>query len=248
MNKLDSIALASLLLAAACGDVIQPQGDTDSGSVVAIDDGVLDQGDAPAKIIATSCADLRAQVPTADDDEHTLYVGGDETKPFVAWCHDMDGTPVDYLKLMNVEGSSNFAQYTAGGASSGVDVRTYYYFLRFDPDTLVADTSDQLFSFSTGTLVHGGNTVTSMPFGVAMACGGDALRGLANIDLRGTQFAVADTFAFTGNGSFGVIAGDAGMTNIDIEGGGFCGWMAPSNTAFDPMNTAGGRLQLVYGR
>jgi hypothetical protein len=246
MNKLTSIAVGSLLIA-ACGDVVHQDPEDQYGS----DDDLVGYGTEPVapKIIARSCADMRAQVPTATDDDYTLYVGGDEAKPFTAWCQDMAGTPLDYLRLENVQGASNFAQYTMGGASLGFDVRTYYFYLRFDPETLIVDTSDQTFALSDGTLSHAGSVaVTSMPYGVAMACADGAARGLANIDLRGTNFAVADTFAFVGAGSFGVIASDAEMTNIDIEGGGYCGWMAPVNTAWDPMNTAGGRLQLAYAR
>ncbi len=254
MNKLTSIAFASsLLVAVACGDVVQP-GDADDGadgvnvgSEGAVEYGAIDP--VQPKIIAKSCADLRAQDPRAEDDDYTLYVGRDEAKPFTAYCQDMASTPRDYLKLENVQGAFNFSQYTMGGAANGWNVRTYYFYLRFDPETLTVDTSDQTFTLSEGALNHSATLqVTSMPYGVAMACGGDGLNGLANINLRGTHFAVADTFAFVGNGSFGVIASDADMTNIDIEGGGFCGWMAPVNTSWDPMNTAGGVLQLAYAR
>lgn len=248
MNKLSSIAFTSLLFTAACGDIVQTDEPAD------LDDGaslgsavVIDTDPVQPKIIAASCAELRAQDPAAEDADYTLYVGGDEAKPFTAWCQDMATTPLEYLRLENVMGNSNFAQYTAGGASSGDDVRTYYFYLRIDPATLVVNTSDQRFAMSDGTLSHsGGGPVTSMPYGVAMGCGSVASKGLANIDLRGTHFAVNDTFRFVGSASFGVIAADGAMTTIDIEGGGFCGWMAPANTAFDPMNTAGGSLQLAY--
>ncbi|MGE0404367.1 MAG: GON domain-containing protein [Kofleriaceae bacterium] len=247
MNKLSSIAFTSLLVtaAAACGDVVQPEDSVNLGEVVEID-----TSGQPAKIIAASCADMRAQDPSAGDDDYTLYVGGDEAKPFTAWCEDMAGTPRDYLKLHNVDGDYNFSQYTMGGASNGFDVRTSYFYLRFNPETLEVDTSDQTFALSTqGALNHpGGVVVTSMPYGVAMGCGGTAVKGLANIDLGGTGFAVADSFQFVGNFSWGVIAANAEMTSIDVEGGGDCGWMAPVNTAFDPMNSAGGTLALTYAR
>lgn len=243
MNKLSSIAATSLLLA-ACGDIVQPEDDLGNlGSATVIDTDPVQ----PAKIIAKSCADMRAQDPTAGDADYVLYVGGDEAKPFTVWCQDMATAPIDYLRLENVQGNSNFSQYTVGGSSSGFDVRTSYFYLRFDPETLVVDTSDQTFALSDGTLNHpGGLQVNAMPYGVAMACGGSTLKGLANIDLRGTNFSLDDSFQFVGAASFGVIAADADMTNIDIEGGGFCGWMAPVNTAFDPMNQAGGTLQLKY--
>lgn len=250
MNKLSSIGLASLLFTVACGDVVQPDDGIDGEVVgtVAADNAI--QPSQQMKLVAKSCADMKAQNPNAQDDDYTLYVGGDESKPFTAWCQDMATTPSDYLKLVNVQGNSNFSQYTMGGASNGFDVRTSYFYLRFNPETLVVDTSDQTFALSDGVLNHPGATVqvTAMPYGVAMACGGGSLKGIANIDLRGTGFAVDDTFQFVGSLAFGLIAADADMTNIDIEGGGGCGWMAPVNTAFDPMNTAGGSLQLKYAK
>jgi hypothetical protein len=249
MNKLSSIAFTSLLFAAACGDVVQPDEGADPGDV-AINNGSMELPQAPAKIVAKSCADMRAQDPTAEDADYKLFVDGDEAKPFTAWCEDMAGTPLDYLRLENVGIDSNFSQYTTGGSSNGFDVRTNYFYLRLNPETLVVDTSDQRFaSSSTGALNHpGGVIVTSMPYGVAMGCGGATVKGLANIDLRGTHFAVDDTFQFVGNLSFGVIASDVDMTDIDIEGGGGCGWMAPVHTAFNPMNDAAGTLQLTYAQ
>ena len=146
-----------------------------------------------------------------------------------------------------MQGDSNYAQYSHGGPALGTSVRTHYFYLRLDPQTLLVDTSDQRFAMSDGAINHpGGVLVTSMPYGVAMSCniGGD--KGLANIDLRGTHFAVADTFQIGGSSAFGTIIPDAAMTVIDLVGGGQCGWMAPTSTAFNPMNTAGGALHLVW--
>lgn len=249
MTTLSSLAISSLVLtAAACGEVVQHDegADVDLRAEVTLDSTQLEQGGPPPEVIARSCADLRTQMPSAEDGEYTLYVHGDVAYPFTAWCQDMASTPLDYLRLENVMGDANFAQYSRGGSALGTDVRTYYLYLRLDPETLVIDTSDQRFTSSEGSLSHpGGITVTSMPYGVAMGCS-SSFAGRANIDLRGTHFAVTDTFQFAGANSFGVIVSDPGMTRIDISGGGLCGWMAPTTTAFNPFNAAGGTLQLAY--
>lgn len=196
--------------------------------------------------LARSCAGIRQGDPTAVDGEYTLYVGGDPAKPWLAYCADMATAPAEYLALPGRADGQNFSQYTAGGASPGTDVRTRYELLRIDPETLRVDIGDQRFAHSTGALDHSGHTpVTSMPFGVAMSCGGI---GVANIDLTDTPFVVASTFAQTGAGSAGqaTISSDAKI--VDLTGEGFCGWTAPEGAPFDPFNAAAGFvLQLGYG-
>jgi alpha-tubulin suppressor-like RCC1 family protein len=71
-----------------------------------------------------------------------------------------------------------------------------------------------------------GGTITEMPLGVAMTCGGGM--ATAQIDLRDTPFSVETTF-----GSFG----DAGATahadrwenkqTVELWADGNCGWIAP---------------------
>ncbi len=87
----------------------------------------------------------------------------------------MAGTPREYLTLMNTGGDFNFSQYTAGGATPGYpspreSVRTNYYKIRIDPETLLVDIGDGTFSITTGTLWHSETTrgqiypVYSMPY------------------------------------------------------------------------------------
>ena len=130
-----------------------------------------------------TCADIKIADPWAGDDDYTLYLDGNINKPWTAYCHDMAGTPREYVTLHNTGAGENFSQYTAGGASSGTDVRTSYTRIRIDPIDLTVDIADQTFAATTGSLIHsGGEQVDFMPFGVAMSCD-SAPSGVANIDL-----------------------------------------------------------------
>lgn len=199
--------------------------------------------------LPTSCAGVHAADPMADDGTYTLYVGGDPAKPWDAFCADMQAStgPVDYLPLENVLGDHNFASYAAGGASPGTTVKTSYIRLRINPATLVVQIGDQRFAASSGGLSHSGaGSVTSMPFGVAMSCDGNP--GSANIDLRGTSFAVSDSFAGGGNFIDSLVntSIDPDKQFIDLIGGGLCGWNGGSGTPYNPFNDAQGTLKLTY--
>lgn len=199
--------------------------------------------------LPTSCAGVHAADPLADDGNYTLYIGGDPAKPWEAFCADMQATtgPVDYLPLVSVLADHNFSSYTAGGASPGTTVKTSYIRLRINPATLVVQIGDQRYATSSGSLSHSGaGPVTAMPYGVAMSCG--TATGRANIDLRGTSFAVADTFG--GGGSFfdtlTNTSIDPDKQYIDLIGGGLCGWNSTSGAPFNPFNDAQGSLKLSY--
>jgi hypothetical protein len=193
-----------------------------------------------------TCQELRSANPSAVDGEYTLYVGGDVKRPWAAYCHDMAGSPREYLTLVNTGSGANFSQYTAGDASPGQDVRTSYSKLRIDPVTLRVHVADQTFAQSSGALNHGSELVTSMPYGVAMSCDTQA-SGLANLDLRGTSFAVAaSAFSLGGAAPTGETRSSVDRRVVDLTGGGYCGWnsWAP---AYNPFNQNGGtELQLEY--
>jgi hypothetical protein len=199
----------------------------------------LNGGDIPA-----SCAGVRSQDPSAGDGEYTLALSGG---PASIYCHDMAGTPKEYLTLPSAGPSTNYSQYTAGGYVSGTNVRTNYTKVRLNPATLLVDISDQTFAGSTGQLVHGGVTVTSMPFAVAMSCSGWA-NGEGNIDLTGTPFAVrSNEFVHNGWAHSGSWTYSAGNRVVTLTGGGACGWTDPRPETYNPFNNAGGFvLNLVY--
>jgi hypothetical protein len=242
MKAITTIAFATL--ATACGTVDpapNPTPDEPTREFPSIDD------EATPKVFPASCADVLTDVPTATDGDFTLYIGGDESKPWQAYCADMATAPKEYLPLVMVLGDHNYSQYTAGGASPGSSVRTSYLRLRIDPATLTVDIGDQAFAMSSGSLSHSFNeAVSSMPFGVAMSCDGTA-SGRADIDLRGTPFTLGSTFSVHGSGSSGTTTVDTTLRQASLNGGGGCGWLAIDGAPFNPFNAAHGSvLQLVY--
>lgn len=202
---------------------------------------VLQQRLAPLR--EQSCQEIKSAQPQAMDGEYILHFMGDAARPWRAWCHDMAGTPTEYLPIPENGLHSNFSQYTAGGAALGTSVRTVFSRLRIDPVTLKVVTSDQRFARSTGALSHNGQAnISTMPYATAMSCDwGDS--GRANIDLRGTPFKVAsDSFVASGFSQRGAASYSFVDQVVSITGGGYCGWMAP--LAADPA--LGGSLPLFY--
>lgn len=193
-----------------------------------------------------TCAEIADAVVNAWDGHYTLYVGHDLSKPWTAYCHDMSSSPAEYLSLVNTGTSANFSQYTAG-AGQGTNVRTQYTKVRVDPATLNVDIGDQTFATSTGQLSHGSETVTSMPFGVAMSCDGSA-SGVGNIDLTGLPFAVATSeFVVGGWMPSGTSTYSASNRVVNLTGGGYCGHITPTPGLYDPFNDKGDfQLALVY--
>jgi hypothetical protein len=201
---------------------------------------------------AASCAELAQYVPNVGNAEYTLYLGGDPTKPWTAYCA---ATADGLLEYLSVTGS-NFSQYTAGGASTGSNVTTTFTKVRILPTQMMIDISDRTFATSQGTLNHSGSgtMVTSMPYAVAMDCkADDSATGAASIDLTATHFAITGAAAFQGGGSAygGATAMSSNNQKATLTGGGYCGWNAPVNAPSNPFNknvtsTNGAILPLVY--
>jgi hypothetical protein len=199
-------------------------------------------GDGVECTYPASCAELN---PAAADGEYTLYVGGDPTKPWTAYCKDMTGTPKEYLTFQSTE-NANFSQYTAGGSAVGTDVRTSYEKVRIDPETLKIDPTDRTFATSTGSLTQGVNTTTSMDYALAADCAGtNSAAGVANLDFRGSPFAAApDQFAIGGFNPGGMTTYRENGRIVDLTGGGDCGWNSTIGTY--TMNSTANPIQLVY--
>lgn len=251
MKAITTLALATLASActaveAPAPDNTQPDDTMTDTTPTPPDDGSGSGSGSGAPVLGpASCADILAADAAATDGDYTLYVGGDQQKPWQVYCADMATTPKEYLPLVFVLGDHNFSQYTAGGASPGSNVRTSYLRVRIDPATFAVDMGDQAFSISSGALNHSySEAVTSMPFGVAMSCG--SADGLADIDLRGTPFTIASQFAAVGNGGHGGATLDASSRQAALTGGGFCGWTEITGGPFNPFNAAHGSLQLTY--
>lgn len=185
-----------------------------------------------------TCAQVSERVPGFMGGDVTLYAGGDPSKPWPAYCSSMG------LEYLPVNQATNYAQYSR---NPGADVRTSYARIRLDPGTLAVDIDDKTFSQSMGALPHGSETVTSMPYGVAMDCEGPGSQtGLASIDLTGTPFVVSDSFETGGAATGGSLSTNG--RRYELTGGGNCGWQAPAPAPYNPFNSIGPSpiLDLAY--
>jgi hypothetical protein len=246
MNFASRFALCLGILAPLMTGCIADSSDLDDQSIGEAQQ-ALNPPPPPPPPPPASCLDIRSSNPNAGDGNYVLNIGHDPAKPWTAFCYHMATSPAEYLTLQNTSASANFSQYTAGGAVSGSNVRTSYRKVRIDPATLLVDISDQTFSTSSGQLIHGGEAVTSMPFGVAMSCD-DSPSGVGNIDLTGTPFEVAaDEFLVGGADSSGSAVYSSNNRVVNLSGGGYCGWICASPATFNPFNDAGDfQLALTY--
>ena len=198
----------------------------------------------------SSCADIRQHLVKAPDGDYLLYNNG---ILFTAYCAGMySKTPREYIDLAKTGNGVNFSQYTAGGASIGTSVRTSFTKLRIDPASLTVDIGDLTFARSTGSLKHSnsGITVKSMPYGVAMSCvGPQNTSGAGNIDLLNTPFQVTSAFTVGGSNAKGSATVLQNKQLVNLAGGGYCGWIAPSHSPqlYNPFNPQPGMYDLTLG-
>ena len=108
-----------------------------------------------APVFPSSCEQVRAANPTFPDGVRMLFINGDKTKPWDAYCVMSVMPALTYLSLTNVGAGVNYSQYTASTTSPGTNTKTNYTKLRIDPATLKIDTNDKRFATSTGSLTHG---------------------------------------------------------------------------------------------
>lgn len=189
----------------------------------------------------SSCQAIRRLIPFAQDGNYLLINNG---RIFTVYCHNMSTAPSEYITLARTGPDANFSQYTAGGSSPGTNVRTSFARVRVNPATLTVDVGDLTFASSTGSLLHGGaETVTSMPYGVAMGCD-TTPNGVGNIDLRGTPFRVNDAFELGGFMATGTANVSSNNQVVGLNGGGFCGWITSAPSIFNPFNPSPGMYQL----
>lgn len=191
-----------------------------------------------------SCAEVKLQNPSAGDGQYTLALGG---KTASIYCADMAGTPAEYISLAVTGGTNNYAlfygshvlhRYQAGFVA-GTDAITHYNKVRINPVTLVVDQNDMRFAVITSEGRNGYDwsnpnfkpVPKTMPYGTAGDCYNSwSSRGRGNVNLTGTDFAIADstTFAVDGWAANGSINMDAGRQVVNMTGGGWCGGAGPT--------------------
>jgi eukaryotic-like serine/threonine-protein kinase len=155
-----------------------------------------------------SCSMIRDQQPDVPDGEYELFYLGNLDMPFTVYCHNMQSRPAEYLPLVNVQGAFNYSMisYPEGA------IPTHYQRLRIFPSTLVVDTADRTFATTLGSVPNyttiseaatADYPVLATNYARAEGCNRgnfNAPPGQANIDLRGTGFAIEENvqFAFDG--------------------------------------------------
>ncbi|APR78958.1 Hypothetical protein A7982_04305 [Minicystis rosea] len=193
-------------------------------------------GPAPAGKVAKSappstCAEAKAVSPGGDG-ERALYLGG---RYVSVYCKDMAESPIEYLTLPRV---TNVSRYGQGPNTAPGGLTTSFTKVRFHPDTLTVDWEDATFASSTGWNAFGKTQRSSVGWGVAGDCvGNHSETGSAQIDLRGTPFAVAkDQFSTTGWFPAGSARYSTDRQVVTLTGGGYCGHTGPKSP----------RLQLTW--
>lgn len=216
-KQLASFAFSSLVASiTGCGDNTEPPPDADNTD------------DQTAPQFPASCMDAGNGKPVPDG-VYTLYVQGDETKPWKAYCHQMN-------EYVAVDSDTNYGELAAGGTAVGSSVRTSYSRLRIDPETLVIDVSDQTFATSQGYINIGATEVTSMPLGIAMACDGANGYATTTIDLTRTPFAIDTSYLLGGTpvGGSHALFRDGRWFEAWVQGS--CGFAAPAGVQDMPVN------------
>lgn len=120
-------------------------------------------------------------------------------------------------------------------------IKTTFYKLRFDPWTLRVHTGDFTHSTSTGHVNHFTAIPDKVPYASAFGCEAPYnADGEAKIDLRGTPYAVDDSFKAMGYLPDGSVQVSNNAQVIIIKGGGYCGFMCPSSVNNESQAHIGG--------
>jgi hypothetical protein len=120
------------------------------------------------------------------------------------------------------------------------DLLTVFSKIRFDPYTLMVKTNDYTFAASIGKNFNTNDAFVA--YGSCGGCDGPLIDdGKARIDLRGTQFAVNDTFRHEGWKSKGTWNFKDHNQVVELTGGGHCGGAKPTRASeTDNTNPDGG--------
>jgi len=189
--------------------------------------GCADSGDSgPA-----TCKDAKSAYKISADGPQTLYLGGDKTQPWPAFCVGMaSDTPGEFVELPPFDSNgrpTNYSGFTEAASISSLDkpsdgfsLITHYDKVRINPVDLTLDITAKAFTrteapSAIGPLVSktlSNIEISYMPYGAAMECGlqvapddGRPISADANIDLGGLPFELADDQMCTTAGNNSII-------------------------------------------
>ncbi len=152
-----------------------------------------------------SCQHLAEQFGVSDDGERWLFLGGNMSMSYRAYCRDMaTSAPKTYLKLFNHSAdvsapSYNYStlHYSAGDGSNGIVTRTFEALLvepRTDSSTgnhylrILAGQTDYTSWSATPISEEDSQSFLAKALGVLQAQGQGGATGTANLNMEGTPF------------------------------------------------------------
>jgi hypothetical protein len=147
-----------------------------------------------------TCEEAKSAYGVSVDGPQILYVGGDKSMPWSAYCVGMTTQQaVEYLELDTHDGSANFSEFSESSNSTAFTVRTQFRKVRIDPVNLTIDSTDRKFAERTTNPPHIVassavllRTIDYMPYGAAETCGAfNDMHAKANVDLSNGPFEVA---------------------------------------------------------
>jgi hypothetical protein len=200
---------------------------------------------------AQSCSELQTGTGTTGT---TLYLNHDPQKPFSAICRYGNNGATTYLVLP----AGNTSTYPLGScAVAGTGLVTTWNFVKFDPATLMVDTSDYEGAVSSGSTFEKNSDSSAqhlyakMPFGSARNCV-DSMPSTpqASIDLSGTHFSIAATqiwfpVGYSSSGVKHLETFGIGRQTASISVGGYPGGISPCTNDYYTLY-GGNCLQLSY--
>lgn len=148
-----------------------------------------------------SCNEAKTLYRVSIDGPQTLYVGGDKTMPWTAYCDAMaTKKPVEYLDLDTHDGNANFSEFNEITETTSFKVRTLFRKVRIDPANLTIDSADR--KFTDRIVNREGSSITKsavlsktidyMPYATAETCGGSNFTvAEGNVDLSSSPFEIA---------------------------------------------------------
>ena len=164
-------------------------------------------------VLPESCDVLAAQFGVTGDGEHWLFLGGDLTKHYRAYCRGMaTSAPKPYLKLFNQSANVtaptyNFSSLHYAAIGGGTVTRTFEALLvepRSDPSAghrylRILSGQGDFTQWGAQPLLEGEEqSALAETIGVLRAQGQGGATATANLDLTGTPFAVLSSLAIEG--------------------------------------------------
>jgi hypothetical protein len=200
-------------------------------------------------LYAATCAALGLPIGTQTA---TLYLNNDPSMAWTATCVTTNTSSKTYLPLP----TGNQSSYPLGGCATPVNgssgVLTTWSMVRFDPTTLLVDTSDVTGATSTGATyeVSGNGSVHNqynvMMFASARSCVTNS-QNLGTVNLTGTHFVVDSSQVFLVQGFDGTGNGTTMAENTTLSVGGQPAGISPCTSVSDYYTNVGGKcLKLAY--